>query len=68
MPVVYRCPSVCLRHPFTCSKKYVSKVSLSIVTNSWVKVVRIFPEFRILRPTFHRNGVQWCSFAHIDSY
>ena len=28
--------------------------------NSWVKVFRIFPEFRILRLTFHRKSATKC--------
>ena len=28
--------------------------------NSWVKVFRIFPEFRILRLTFHRKSASKC--------
>ena len=30
------------------------------VNNTWVKVFRINPEFRILRPTFHRKSASKC--------
>ena len=35
-------------------------ISISHALNSWVKVFRINPEFRILRLTFHRKSASKC--------
>ena len=40
--------------------KFQTLVALQKISDTWVKVFRIIPEFRILRLTFHRKSASKC--------